>query len=352
MPLPQVLVTGGTGFVGSRLTQELVRQGQRVKVLARPGSSRRALQGIDPARLEIVEGDVTIGHTVYRALSGCSALYHVAAEFKIWDRRPAKILDAAIVGTRETLLAAKNRGIEKVVVTSSTAAVGATRDPVEMDETFAWSLADSAPYFVAKRRAEELALDMAGEGLPVVVVNPATILGPGDYKPTPSGDLLLSYLRWNLPLGFPCTPGGFSIVDVDDVVAGHIAAMQRGRVGQRYILGSTNTTVVDLFAMLAEMTGLRGPGWTVPPGLVALGGALSEVYARFSKRTPQLSYKFARDTIGSYVWVSSAKAETELGYTHRPLRATLARAIRFFLENRMVPERQAAKLRFDLRAFV
>ena len=352
MPLPQVLVTGGTGFVGSRLTQELVRQGQRVKVLARPGSSRRALLGIDPAHLEVVEGDVTIGHTVYRALSGCHALFHVAAEFKIWDRRPSKILDAAIVGTRETLLAAKKRGIEKIVVTSSTAAIGATSDAIEMDETFAFNREDSAPYIVAKRRGEQIALEMAEGGLPVVVVNPATIFGPGDYKPTPSADLLLTFLRWKMPFGFPYTPGGFSVVDVDDVVNGHILAMQRGRVGQRYILGGTNTTVKDLFAAVAEITGLRGPGWECPPGLAVLGGALSQVYGRFSSRAPQLTYKFARDFIGSHVWVSSRKAETELGYTHRPLRATLARAIRFFLENRMVPEERAAKLRFDLRAFV
>jgi dihydroflavonol-4-reductase len=352
MPLPQVLVTGGTGFVGSRLTQELVRRGQRVKVLARPGSSRRALQGIDPARLEIVEGDVTIGHTVYRALSGCHALFHVAAEFKMWDRRPSKILDAAIVGTRETLLAAKARGIEKVVVTSSTAAIGATRDPIEIDESFTFNREDSAPYIAAKRRGEEVALEMAEQGLPVVVVNPATIIGPGDYKPTPSADLLLTFLRWNMPFGFPCPPGGFSVVDIDDVVAGHIAAMDRGRVGQRYILGGTNTTNEDLFTTLAEITGLRGPGWKVPPGLVVLGGALSELYGRFSPRPPQLTYKFARDFIGSYVWVSSRKAETELGYTRRPLRSTLARAVRFFLENRMVPDARAAKLRFDLRAFV
>jgi dihydroflavonol-4-reductase len=352
MPLPQVLVTGGTGFVGSRLTQELVRRGQRVKVLARPGSSRRALGGIDPSRLEIVEGDVTIGHTVYRALSGCHALFHVAAEFKIWDRRPAKILDAAIVGTRETLLAAKKRGVEKIVVTSSTAAVGATRDPVEMDETFAFNRQDSAPYIAAKQRAERVALEMADQGLPVVVVNPATIVGPGDYKPTPSADLLLTFLRWRMPFGFPFTPGGFSVVDVDDVVTGHILAMERGKVGDRYILGGTNTTVEDLFVMLAEITGLRGPGFECPPGLVVLGGALSEIYGHFSQRTPQLTYKFARDYIGSYVWVSSRKAETELGYTHRPLRTTIARAVRFFLENRMVPDERAKKLRFDLRAFV
>jgi dihydroflavonol-4-reductase len=352
MPLPQVLVTGGTGFVGSRLTQELVRQGHRVKVLARPGSSRRALAGIDPSRLEIVEGDVTIGHTVYRALSGCQRLFHVAAEFKIWDRRPSKILDAAILGTRETLLAAKKRGIEKIVVTSSTTAIGTTKEPVEMDEDFAYNLHDSSPYVAGKYGGERVALEMAADGLPVVVVNPATIMGPGDYKPTPSGDLLLKFLRWKMPFGFPYASGGFSIVDVDDVVAGHLHAMERGRVGQRYILGGNNATVLEVLTTLSEITGLRGPGWASPPWMLVVGGALAEVYARFSSFEPPLTYKFARDYGGAFVWVSSRKAETELGYTHRPLRTTLARAVRFFLEHRMVPDGQVAKLRFDLRAFV
>src|SRR3954453_15924346 len=123
MPEPRVLVTGGTGFVGARLVRELALRGYRVKVLARPSSSLRGLSGLDSSQVEVVHGDVTIGHTVYRALAGCNRLFHVAAEFKIWDRRPSKILDASIVGTRETLLAAKQRGIEKIVVTSSTAAV-------------------------------------------------------------------------------------------------------------------------------------------------------------------------------------------------------------------------------------
>ncbi|MET0594370.1 MAG: NAD-dependent epimerase/dehydratase family protein, partial [Polyangiaceae bacterium] len=260
MPLPQVLVTGGTGFVGSRLVRELVRRGDRVKVLARPGSSRRALQGIDPTRFEVVEGDVTIGHTVYRALAGCDRLYHVAAEFKIWDRRPSKILDAGGLATRETLLAAKARGLSKIVVTSSTTAVGATREPIEMDESFPFNRENSAPYVEAKRAGENVALEMAAAGLPVVVVNPATILGPGDYKPTPSGDLVLTFLRWNMPFGFPYTPGGFAVVDVDDVVNGHIGAMERGRIGERYILGGTNATVEQVLTTLAEITGLRGPG--------------------------------------------------------------------------------------------
>jgi dihydroflavonol-4-reductase len=352
MPLPQVLVTGGTGFVGSRLVRELVRQGQRVKVLARPGSSRRALAGIDPLRFEMAEGDVTIGHTVYRALAGCDRLYHVAAEFKIWDKRPSKIIDAGALATRATLLAAKARGLRKIVVTSSTTAVGATREPVEMDESFPFNRDNSAPYVEAKRAGEQVALEMAAAGLPVVVVNPSTILGPGDYKPTPSGDLVLTFLRWNMPFGFPCTPGGFAVVDVDDVALGHIAAMERGRVGERYILGGTNATVREVLSTLAEITGLRGPGRELSPGMIVAGGAISEVLGALGVMTPQLTYKFARDYVGAYVWVSSKKAEAELGYTHRPRRATLARAVRFFLQNRMVPEAQLAKLRFDLEAFV
>src|SRR5438105_7050963 len=143
---PRILVTGGTGFVGARLVRELVEQGHSVKVLARASSSRRGLLGLDPTRVEVVEGDVTVGHTVYRALAGCDRLFHVAAEFKLWDRDPSKILDASIVGTRETLEAAKRRGLEKIVVTSSTAAVGATRDAVVMHESFTFNRERSAPY--------------------------------------------------------------------------------------------------------------------------------------------------------------------------------------------------------------
>jgi dihydroflavonol-4-reductase len=348
----QVLVTGGTGFLGSRLVHELVRRGHRVKVLARPSSSLRALSDIDPSRFEVAQGDITIGHTVYRALAGCSRLFHVAAEFKIWDRRPAKILDASIIGTRETLLAAKRRGIEKIVVTSSTAAVGATKDATVMDENFVFNRENSAPYVAAKWKAEQIALEMAAEGLPVVVVNPATIIGPGDYKPTPSGELILTYLRWKLPIGMPFSGGGFSIVDVDDVVTGHVLAMENGRPEERYILGGNNVTVEQLFTTLSEITGLRGPGIKVSSGMAAFAGAAGELWARISQSTPQLTYKFARDFVGSFVWVSSQKAEQRLGYTHRPLRTTLVRAIRFFLENGYVPRHRVAQIRFDLRAFV
>jgi dihydroflavonol-4-reductase len=350
MPLPRVLVTGGTGLVGSRLVRALVASGYPVKVLARPTSSLRALEGLGAAKLEVVQGDVTIGHTVYRALAGCELLFHVAAEFKMWARRPASILDPSIIGTRETLDAARHRGIRKIVVTSSTAAVGATEEPVEMDESFAFNRENSAPYIVAKRRAEQIALEMAKAGMPIVVVNPSTVMGPGDFKPTPSGELILTYLKWRLPIGIPWSAGGFSIVDVDDVAVGHIQAMEKGRIGERYILGGNNVTVQQLFTTLSELTGLPGPGLRTSKGLAAVAGAVSEVLARATGKPPQLTYRFARDYVGSFVWVSSAKAETELGYRAGPLRPTLMRAIRFFLEKKYVPEDRVAKIRFDLRA--
>src|SRR5262249_28433885 len=160
----RVLVTGGTGFVGARLVRELVERGHSVKVLARASSSRKGLAGIDPSRIEIVEGDVTVGHTVYRALAGGDRLYHVAAEFRLWDRRPSKILEASVVGTREPLEAAKRRNLEKIVVTSSTAAVGATHEATVMDETTEFNRHDSAPYIVGKWKAEQIALEMAKGG--------------------------------------------------------------------------------------------------------------------------------------------------------------------------------------------
>jgi dihydroflavonol-4-reductase len=351
MAPPSILVTGGTGFIGARLVRKLVEQGRQVKVLARPGSSLRALSGIDPSRIDVVRGDVTIGHTVFRALAGCNRLFHVAAHFKMWSRHPQEIFDAAVLGTRETLEAARLRGIEKIVVTSSTATLGATRDAKPMDESAVFNLPDSTPYVVAKWKAEQVALEMAGRGLPVVVVNPATVLGPGDYKPTPSADLVLTHLKWKLPFGMPVAPGGISIVDVDDVAQGHLLAMDKGRVGERYILGGSNVTFEQIYVALSDITGLPGPGFTVTPGLAKLGGGAAELFARFSGGEPELTYKMARDYVGAFVWVVSERAERELGYGIRPLRATLARSVRFFLENGLVPPERARDIRFDLRAF-
>ncbi|MGZ5968095.1 MAG: NAD-dependent epimerase/dehydratase family protein, partial [Polyangiales bacterium] len=267
--MAKALVTGASGFIGSRLVRQLVERGDDVKVLLRPTASRAGLKGLP---VEIAEGDITIGHTVYRALAGCDRLYHVAAVYKMWDPDPAKIMEPSIRGTTEVLEAVRRRGnqIRKVVVTSSVAAVASNDRPEPLDETAEWNLADSELYIVAKRRAEEIAL--AAKDLPIVVVNPSGVFGPGDAKPTPSGYLIVRYLNWKGPIAFPGSPSGMSVVDVDDVAQGHILAMEKGRIGERYILSGDNTTITKMVETLASITGLPGPGRDAGKGLVELLG--------------------------------------------------------------------------------
>jgi dihydroflavonol-4-reductase len=346
----KVLVTGASGFLGARLVRKLIEQGEHVKALVRATSSLRALDGIPRENLEIVQGDVMIAHTVYRSLAGCDRLFHVAAVNQLWDPHPAKILDAAIVGTEQTLEAAYKKGISKVVYTSSAGVLGTTGSE-PMDESHGLNLSDPETYIEAKVKAEERALSFYSEkGLPVVVVNPSVIVGPGDFRPTPAGAGILRYLEWSYPFGFPTVAGGLSVVDVDDVAEGHILAMQKGRPGERYILGGENLDYEQMFTLLSELTGLEPPGKPVSQGMAELGGRLSELYARWSGKEPLIGYRSARDFAGANSWVSSEKAERELGYTHRSARKALLRQVQFFLEKRLVSTEHSRRIRVDLRA--
>jgi dihydroflavonol-4-reductase len=343
--MAKILVTGASGFIGSRVARQLCERGDEVKVLLRPSASRRALRGLP---VEIAEGDIMIGSSVYRALMGCDRLYHVAANYKMWDRDPKKVLEPSIRGTREVLEAVRRHDgmIEKVVVTSSVAAIGSGRGDEVLDETSEWKLADSEQYVVAKRRAEEAALALADQ-LPIVVVNPAGVFGPGDARPTPSGQLIVRYLTWSLPFPFPGSPGGLSVVDVDDVARGHLLAMEKGRIGERYILGGENLTITQIVRTMAEMTGLRGPGREPPKSLAVMLGWAMETWARIGGGEPEVTHKMARDFFDGNFWVKSDKAKNELGYTYRPARKTLARAIRWYLDNGYVSKHVAKIIRYD-----
>lgn len=345
----RTLVTGASGFVGSRLVRALVERGEHVKAFLRAGSSRRQLADLPGDRLELVFGDILVEHTVYAALAGCDRLYHVASNFKMWDPDPGKILGPAIEGTRNTLRAARARGVEKIVVTSSVAALGTTTPDDPMDEDHEFNLDDPETYIRSKYEAEQVALEMADEGLPAVVVLPAGIFGPGDWKPTPSGEGLLKYLTFPPSFGFPITDGGLNIVDVDDVVSGHLLAMEKGRVGERYILGGDNVTYEQMFGTLHEITGLASPGMRMSPGMTMLGGRLMELAARLGGGDPPLTYRLARDYAVRHAWVTSEKAETELGYEHRPAKRTLERAVGWYLENGYVPDAAVRRLRLELR---
>jgi len=343
------LVTGASGFVGSRLVRALVERGEHVKAFVRAGSSLKQLADLPSDRLKLAFGDITVEHTVYRALASCDRMYHVASNFKMWDEDPDVILRPAIEGTRATLEAARRRGIEKVVVTSSVAALGTTAGQEEMDETHEFNLQDPETYVLSKYEAERVALEAADEGEPIVVVRPSAIYGPGDWKPTPTGESVVMYLKTPPSLSIPVTEGGISVVDVDDVVEGHIAAMEKGRIGETYILGGENVTFQQLIEMLADITGLALPGSVMSSGTAGMVGSLMETWASWFGGEPKLTRRLARDYSCAYAWVTSEKAEKELGYEHRPARQALSRAVRWYLEHGYVPEHAARRVRLEFR---
>ncbi len=347
--MSRVLVTGASGFVGSRLVRALVDRGEQVKALVRPGSSLKQLRGYSPGQVELAVGDIMVGHTVFAALAGCNRLYHVASNFRMWAPNPEDILAPAIEGTRNTLEAARRRGLEKIVVTSSVAALGTTSDRSSMDESSEFNLPDAETYILSKYRAEEVVQEMIDAGLPAVIVLPSGIFGPGDWKPTPSGDGILQYLRYPPWLKFPVTAGGLNIVDVDDVVSGHMLAMDNGSIGERYILGGDNVTFEEMFGILSDYTGLARPGMNVPRGIVMLSGVLLELAARFGGADPAVTRRLARDYAFGYAWVSSEKAEAQLGYEHRPAKVALERSVSWFLEKGYVSENVTRRLRLELR---
>ncbi len=325
------LVTGATGFVGSRLVRHLLRQGEDVKALVRPGSNLRALAGL--TEVELAYGDITVASTVYRALAGCSRVYHLGTNHRWSDADPRSILGPAVEGTRAVLQAARRRGIEKVVVTSSIAALGVAEKPEPMDEAHRLVESSAEVYAIAKHRAEQVALKYAAQGLPVVIVQPAFAFGSGDWRPTPSGELVLRYLERGGRV--PVFPGGLSVVDVDDVCTGHWLAMQRGRPGERYILGGDNLTFRGFWSLLSEIADLEPPGRALSPALLDFFGIVHELGAYFTRVEPWYTRRRAK-LLARYSWVTSAKAEKELGYTHRRAREALEPSVRFFVDRRLV----------------
>ena len=343
------LVTGATGFLGSQLVRTLIERGESVKAFVRPGSNLSALQGYPKERFKLAVGDIRIEQSVFAALSGCSRLYHVAANFKMWDPNPQRIILPAVEGMRATLSAARSRKLDKIVVTSSMGVLGVSADHEPMDESHQFNLKDPEAYFAAKVAADEVVAEFVAAGLPIVSALPGTIAGPGDWKPTPNGQLLLEYLKTPSTSHFPISGGGINIVDVEDVATGHIAAMERGVVGERYILGGENLTFAQVFETLCDLTGLSEPSAPVGKGLMKLAGLWFELGARLRGGDPKITSRLARDYVDTFSWVTSKKAETKLGYRHRPAREALARSVRWFLANGYVPAKAAARVRLELR---
>ncbi|HEY4107082.1 MAG TPA: NAD-dependent epimerase/dehydratase family protein [Polyangiaceae bacterium] len=343
------LVTGATGFIGSHLVRVLLARGESVKALVRPGSNLSMLEGLPADRFKVAVGDARVEQSVFAALSGCSRLYHVAANFKLWDRDRERVIAPTLEAVRATLLAAQRRKIQKIVVTSSASVLGVSHTPEPIDETHEFNLDDPEAYFAAKVAADQIVSEFVAEGAPIVRVLPSTVAGPGDWKPTPNGRLLLEYLKTPPTSHFPVARGGTSVVDVHDVANGHVLAMERGAIGESYILGGVNLTFSEIFETLCDLTGLAEPSAPKSKGLMQFAGLLFEWHARLRGGEPRITSRLARDYVDSYAYVTSAKAESQLGYEHRPAREALARAVRWFLANGYVPEHAAGRVRLELR---
>jgi len=321
--MQSILVTGATGFLGSALVRQLVVAGESVKALVRPTSDRRNLTGID---VELVLGDITDRASLDAALAGCDRVYHVAGLYDLLGRPARDYYQVNVVGTRNVLAACHAAGVNRVVYSSTIAAIGsAPPGRPTADEESWWDYGSFfVPYITSKYIAEFEAWRWAARGLDLVVVNPGIVIGPGDRRPTPNGRLILAVLRGHLPI-VPDLP--VSLVDVDDVARGQQLAMARGRRGERYILTGENISLFAAMRQVAEIAGVRPPPWSVPPwGLRAL--------AKLSKVSP---IGWGILACGDYLiktsCYDSSKAERELGWRASPLRDALARAITWFRDN-------------------
>ncbi|SCX81921.1 hopanoid-associated sugar epimerase [Thiohalorhabdus denitrificans] len=319
------LVTGGTGFLGSALVRHLLAAGHRVRVLARPGGPRANLADLP---VEVVEGDLTDPSTLEPALEGCQALFHLAADYRLWVPDPERMYRANVEGTRTLLRAANRTGVGRIVYTSSVATLAARADGEPADESRSAPEADQiGPYKRSKVLAEaEVRRQVREEGLPAVIVNPSTPVGPRDARPTPTGRMILDAAAGRMPA---YVDTGLNLVHVDDVAAGHLAALEHGRLGERYILGGENLALREVLARVAALMGRRPPRVRLPRGLVLPVAYGAEAWAGLTGREPLATVtgvKLARKRM----YFTSAKAEAELGHRARPADEALAEALEWF----------------------
>ena len=325
------LVTGGTGFVGANVVRELLAAGATVRVLARPRGDRRVLQGL---RVEIAEGDLTEPATLARALAGVRTLFHAAADYRLWAPQPRALYRTNVEGTRALLAAAAEAGVARVVYTSTVGALGIPGDGVPGTEDTPVSLADMVGHYKrSKFLAERVALEFAGRGLPRVVVNPSAPVGAWDVKPTPTGQMIVDFLRGRM-LGTLDT--GLNVVHVRDVARGHLLAAERGRVGERYVLGHENLSLAAILDVLADLTGRPAPRLRVPYAVAWCGAACLEGVARMTGRPPAVALTAVR-MARKRMFFSPAKAVRELGLPQTGARAALAEAVSWFVEHGYAP---------------
>lgn len=323
----KAFVTGATGFIGGNLARALLSDGHQVRALIRPESDRRNIAG---SPIEPAEGDLDNRHKLAEQIRGCDAVFHVAAHYSLWAKDRDSIYRANVEGTKNLLAAARDVGVKRFVHTSSVAAIGVpppnTLGTEETQTTLDELVSD---YKKSKYLAEQAALQAAREGLDVVIVNPSTPIGARDVKPTPTGEIILRFLQDRMPA---YVHTGLNLIDVEDVARGHILAWQKGRTGERYILGNRNLSLKEMLEMLAAVTGKRAPRIAIPHSIPLAVAFIDEmILARLGKK-PQISF-YAAQMSRKAMYYDSSKAVRELGLPQTPVETAMENAVRWFVEN-------------------
>lgn len=321
-------VTGATGFVGSHVARALADQGADLRLLVRASSNTK---NIDDVKADRVTGDLRDPASLEKGIAGCEVIFHVAADYRLWVRDPEEMHRANVEGTRAILEAARKNHVRRVVYTSSVATMGFTSNGQPADESSPVSLDNMiGPYKRSKFLAEQVAIEAARAGQDVVIVNPSTPVGERDIKPTPTGRIVVDFLKRKFPA---YVDTGLNLVDVKECARGHIAALEQGRSGERYILGGENLTLKQILDKLAAITGLPSPTVRVPYFLALATGVVDEIVTgRIRGREPRATIDAVR--MGrKKMFVSSAKAERELGWKIAPVDGALRRAAQWFREN-------------------
>jgi len=323
----KALVTGATGFVGGAVARALVNSGIDVRVLARAGADLQNLQGLT---VERVEGDLRDQASLRKALIGCRQLYHVAAHYALWAKDPAIFYDVNVTGTKNLLEAARDAGTERIVYCSTIGAIGLPPGGGLGTEETPVSIEQMAGHYKrSKYLAEQEVLKLAKAGLPVVIVNPSAPVGAGDVKPTPTGQVIVDFMKGRMPAYIET---GMNIVDVDDVATGHLLAMQKGRIGERYILGNKNLMLREVFEILSRLTGVKAPTIKLPRLAILPLAYLNQWIADLTGQPPRIpleGVKMAKYTMH----YDCSKAIRELGIPHTPPEVALEKAVRWFRDH-------------------
>lgn len=321
------LVTGASGFIGSHVARQLVAAGHSVRVLLRRTSRAQALDGL---AVERAEGDLRDLLSLDRAMRGVRRVFHVAADYRLWAENPDEIYESNVAGTRRLFEVAAQAGVERVVYTSTVATIAVPHGgALPNEETRATLKQMIGHYKRSKFLAEIEAIKAAAAGIPVVIVNPTAPVGPGDWKPTPTGRIIVDFLNGKMPA---YVDTGLNLVAVEDVATGHLLAAEKGRTGERYILGARNMTLKEILDALAAITGRSAPRVRLPHAVALAAGYADEWFSRLVGRPPQIpveGVKMSRHRM----FVASDKAESELGYRPGSVEAALDRAVGWYAEH-------------------